>query len=699
MTYEAFQSQFQIHLDPQQEAAVQQTEGPALLLAVPGSGKTTVLVTRLGYLVYGRGIDPANILTVTYTVAATRDMKARFQTLFGPQDADRLAFRTINGICATIIRVYAREKGRTPFRLVSSEGELSAILRGLLAESGTEYPSDQLIKEIRTQITYVKNSMLTEQEIQALEVDGVDFPAVYEAYQRYLREHRCMDFDDQMGIAYQILRRYPDLLARFQARYRYLCVDEAQDTSKIQHTILRLLAARYRNLFLVGDEDQSIYGFRAAWPQALLEFEQVYPGARVLLMETNYRSGRAIVERADAFIQRNQNRHPKHMRAARREPGELRAVELADYSRQYDWLARTAEGCRERTAVLYRNNDSARPLIDLLERRGIPYACRQRESAFFTSPAVRDVTEILAFAWDDCNAERFLNFYYKLDLKLKRALVAGALRQKPAEVPVLEALLASGAFEGWQIGKLKALQTHFSKLPGLTSYAALQRIIKYMGYGAYVQEKSGDTARLGVLLALAGQTQDLLHFLERLEELRTLVETREPDLDCPFQLSTIHASKGLEYERVILMDVMDGLFPSVDLTEGETGLSEEERDALEEERRLFYVGVTRAKQRLEILTYRRRFGEEAPRASFAEELLGLPEPIQRPPERAAAELENVPEASYPPGTELIHRFFGRGVLLSRQSSIATIRFPSGVKKIDLTACLRKGLVCGPHPEY
>lgn len=173
------------------------------------------------------------------------------------------------------------------------------------------------MKEVRTRITCCKNGMLRDEEVRAIEMDGVDFPAVYFGYREYLERNRRMDYDDQMVFALRILRRYPDILAHFQSKYPYLCVDEAQDTSKIQHAILRLLAARSRNLFMVGDEDQSIYGFRAAWPQALMEFRQIYPEGEVLLMETNYRSAGAIVEKADAFIQRNGSRHPKHMRASR----------------------------------------------------------------------------------------------------------------------------------------------------------------------------------------------------------------------------------------------------------------------------------------------------------------------------------------------------------------------------------------------
>ena len=698
MTYEEFKSQYGLRLNRQQEEAVRQTEGPVLLLAVPGSGKTTALVTRLGYMLHCKDIPPERILTVTYTVAAARDMKARFTGLFGEEFADRLTFRTINGLCAVVIQYYVRRKGTEPFALLDDERRTNAVIRDILARAGTAFPSDLQVKDARTNITYCKNMMLSEAEIRARKVDGMDFPQVYFAYQDFLRRSRLMDYDDQMVFACRIFRQYPDILAHFQRRWPYLCVDEAQDTSKIQHAILRLLAAGSGNIFMVGDEDQSIYGFRAAWPQALLEFEAVFPGAKVLKLETNYRSARTIVEKADAFIRLNRDRRPKRMHAENRESGSIRKITLEDYSRQYTYLLKIAEDCAESTAVLYRNNDSALPLIDLLDQKGIPYACRQRESFFFTSPLVRDITDMLEFAFDDGNSELFLRFYYKLDLKLKKALVTRLLYGMAKDKSVFDALLESGELEPWQVGKVKSMQTHYRKLPYLTSFAAIQRLVRYMGYGEYIQNQHGDTARLDVLLSLANQTPGVGKFLLRLRELKEGMEGREPHPDCPFVLSTIHASKGLEYDHVILIDAVDGLLPSVSEENGAP--DEEDLQTLEEERRLFYVGATRARNRLTFLCYGNKFGEGC-NASFGFISRFLGEAPKKRKEPAPASLPtrsagpSAPQIAawmkdYIPGTEVTHGYFGRGVIMRLEKNVAVISFrEAGVKKIDLPTCLRQ----------
>ena len=315
MTFETFRQQFSLRLDKQQEAAVCQTEGPVLLLAVPGSGKTTALLARIGYLLYCRQVPPESVLTVTYTVAATADLRRRFSQTFGEEYAPRLEFRTINGMCARIIRQFEQMTGRQAFQLVSDETESTRLVREAWKRANRGFPTDSDLEESKTRIAYCKNSMLSDEEIQQLE-DGEQFFKLFDAYRKLLLDNRLMDYDDQMVYGLKILRSQPQLLQAWQQKYRYFYVDEAQDTSKIQHEIIRLLASNSRNLFMVGDEDQSIYGFRGAHPQTLLDFQKIYPSARILKMEENFRSSRSIVDRAAVFIAQNQNRYDKKMHTA-----------------------------------------------------------------------------------------------------------------------------------------------------------------------------------------------------------------------------------------------------------------------------------------------------------------------------------------------------------------------------------------------
>ena len=693
MDFSQFKTQYSISLDAQQEAAVQTVNGPVLLLAVPGSGKTTVLVTRLGYMRYVRGIPPERILTMTYTVAAARDMQARYAAFFGAEEAQRLEFRTINGVCSRIIRYYERTMGRTAFRLLEDGAQKSALISELYRMQSKEFATESTVKSLQTALTYAKNQMLKGEALSAVEVEGVDFAAFFAAYDKALRERQLMDYDDQMVYALRILRQYPEILRAVQARYQYFCVDEAQDTSKIQHTIIRLLAGQSGNLFMVGDEDQSIYGFRAAYPQALTEFDTVYPHAKVLYMEQNYRSTRQIVAAADRFIQKNHNRRPKHMKATQGSGPEVRECSVYDRQKQYAYLCKLAENCTVETAVLYRDNDSALPLIDRMDRAGIPYRCRQVESLFFTNRVVRDITDIIRFAQNPNDGELFLSLYYKLGAGISKVVAQVAADRAEAEgETILGCIAVSSAASPWTQKQCRTLQTHLNNLLRERADKAVYRIVHFMGYGDYLKDRGGDLSKADILEALGTQEPTPERLLDRLEELREVVLRGGTNADCPFVLSTIHSSKGLEYERVILMDVADGLLPKV--LPGPDA-EQEELDAYEEERRLFYVGLTRAKRELGIMTFR-KVGLES---TFAREIFPLKGDQTQPAAVKKSVVRQEPDAAriaaiakdYIPGVRLVHKAFGPGTLVSRSGDIGVIAFDSGeTKKIAVPVALRVG---------
>ena len=651
MTWTEFRNRFSIQLNQQQESAVQSVEGPVLLLAVPGSGKTTVLVTRLGYMIFCKGIVPERILTVTYTVAATKDMAARFARCFGAEMAERLEFRTINGICARVIQYCSWKSGRTAFSLLTDEKRIAAMLAGIYQRIEHSYPTESDLQNVRTLITFIKNRMLGEEAIRALEKDAeIQLLRIYKAYNAELREHQLMDYDDQMVYAYTMLQRFPWLLEHFQQQYPYICVDEAQDTSKIQHAIIALLASRTENLFMVGDEDQSIYGFRAAYPDALLEFEQHHPGARVLLMEENFRSDASIVRAADRFIQKNTLRHEKHMQPARPKQREIREIPLANRKAQYSYLLKVAEDCtaayaadqkrraaaaggpqdpagataetasadtrrpRTQIAVLYRDHECALPLIDLLERNGVPYRMRNADIGFFTNRVVLDICNIIRLAENPLNTELFMQLYYKLSTYLRKQDAQSIADISQLEgISVWDVALKHGGLNAYTKGKVRAIQTHMRNMLKESAGRAVYRIVEYMGYREYMERSEIKDTKLDILRILADQEDSPSQLVDRLEELRQLLKEKPQERDCPFILSTIHASKGLEYDSVYLLDVIDGVLPAQipkDLKKAEKA----ELEAYEEERRLFYVGITRAKDQLYVFTMKTQH------SSFCDEL-------------------------------------------------------------------------------
>lgn len=741
MEWKEFETTFSVKLNQQQKEAVQSTKGPVLLLAVPGSGKTTVLVTRLGYMIYCKNIPPESILTVTYTVAATKDMSERFAVRFGEDMAKRLEFRTINGICARIIQYYGRRIGKTPFELVKDEKATTGMLIRICQDHGMGYPTESDLKNVRTLITYIKNMMLNEEELQKLEEESdIRIAGIYREYCRRMREQKLMDYDDQMLYAYNMLRKDPGVLAYFQNRYPYICVDEAQDTSKIQHAIIALLAAGTGNLFMVGDEDQSIYGFRAAYPEALLSFEKKHPGAKVLLMEENFRSNAKIVEAADKFIQKNILRHEKHMRAAREAGADIREISLKSRKAQYVYLMKAAQECTTgmagmsgseehrgradasvtETAVLYRDNECAIPLIDLLERKNIPYRMRNADLSFFTHRTVLDVQNIIRFAMDPKDTELFMLIYYRLKLffNKKDALRYAQISQEK-DMEVLDAALKYGNLEKYQEDNIRNLKRQMVRILNMPGDEAVNQILTYMGYQDYLKKMGMNVNKLETVKLIGSRVESPEKLLERLEELRTIIQEKVSDKDCPFILSTMHASKGLEYDTVYLLDVMDGILPEKVLANPRTA-SKEELETYEEERRLFYVGVTRAKNQLNVFTTNKpskfcsellgkrnlmenqqkeyagikKWGDYSPAGTYGIKGNGMyhgygtGHGFQKQPGKSYQELAD----ALGEGMIVKHKKFGEGVVVDMEGEHIRIQFGDNVKNMDLKVLARLGML-------
>lgn len=699
----AFEKKYMSRFNAQQRKAVRQVDGPILLLAVPGSGKTTVLVTRLGYMALCCEIKPEEILTVTYTVAATGDMRARCAAHFGEDLAKRFEFRTINGICAKIIQYYGRQYGRSPFALASDDKQTTALLSAVYQEVQRKYPTESDLKSVRTLIIYIKNMMLTDEEVRQLATkleEPINIAEIYQKYCRAMRENQWMDYDDQMIYAYRMLCKHPQILRHFQQRYRYFCVDEAQDTSKIQHAILALLASASGNLFMVGDEDQSIYGFRAAYPQALLDFEQDHPGAKVLLMEENFRSDAGIVQAADRFIQKNTFRHVKRMKAARGSSASIREIPLRSRGQQYTYLARVAADCDRQTAVLYRDNECALPLIDLLERNGIDYRMRQMEMTFFSHRIVSDLTCVLRLAIDPYDTEAFLQVYYKLGIYIKKAdaqNIAELSRQR--HMPVLDAALECGRLNAHALAGTKTLRTHLRNMLNERADKALYRITEYLGYTDYLTRSgiNGEN-KLAILRTLASREASPATFLARMEALQKIIQQKETNPDCRIYLSTIHASKGLEYDTVYLMDVIDGILPE-QVPASQRFASKKEKEIYEEERRLFYVGVTRAKNRLYLFTANREstfcedfFGKGAKKQAIDFKALKSTSSSTQTDNARREEICRQFHEQFDVGSIVTHFKFGEGVILQITAKQIIVQFADKTRRLDLFLTAQKQLV-------
>ena len=616
MDYHTFCQKFNIcGLNEQQEAAVRRVNGATLLLAVPGSGKTTVIVARTGYLMYVAGVKPENILTITYTRAAAKEMKERFIKKFAPERIP--AFSTINSFCLSVINTCAKEKYIHVPKLVPNN---ESIVRAIAAKMLPEYPSDSQVRSLAQKVCKVKNKLMTFQEIEAIEENSLDFSAFYQAYKLYMSEHDLMDFDDQLLMANDLLDEYPDILQRAHEKFRYVSVDEAQDTSYVQHLIVQKLVGRNGNIFMVGDEDQSIYGFRGAYPAALLDFQSNYNEPCILRMETNYRSDRNIVSAANQFIKLNTRRLDKNMRAQSQKDGAIVVTCIDRMEQQAELLLERIRNQKsdESLAILYRNNDSAIPLINLLQMNGIQVQTRDATGTFMTNYVIRDLLDFMLLALNPADTTAFGHLYYKMGLYMK-GVTAKRIIEAVEEGECRNVFSAAMKFAGGKgyAWKIECLPRDFSDLAKKKPVEAIDYILFMLDYWSNWLTKKIDAGaseqfirlRISILKMVAEKYSTIPDFLAALKNITEYKGCEDSNVT----VTTIHSSKGLEFDKVILIDMVSGIIP------GDSDDRDAEDD--EEDARAFYVGATRARHELEIITCRKMYEEKLEVSEFVPRLL------------------------------------------------------------------------------
>lgn len=616
MDYHTFCQKFNIcGLNEQQEAAVRRVNGATLLLAVPGSGKTTVIVARTGYLMYVAGVKPENILTITYTRAAAKEMKERFIKKFAPERIP--AFSTINSFCLSVINTCAKEKYIHVPKLVPNN---ESIVRAIAAKMLPEYPSDSQVRSLAQKVCKVKNKLMTFQEIETIEENSLDFSAFYQAYKLYMSEHDLMDFDDQLLMANDLLDEYPDILQRAHEKFRYVSVDEAQDTSYVQHLIVQKLVGRNGNIFMVGDEDQSIYGFRGAYPAALLDFQSNYNEPCILRMETNYRSDRNIVSAANQFIKLNTRRLDKNMRAQSQKDGAIVVTCIDRMEQQAELLLERIRNQKpdESLAILYRNNDSAIPLINLLQMNGIQVQTRDATGTFMTNYVIRDLLDFMLLALNPADTTAFGHLYYKMGLYMK-GVTAKRIIEAVEEGECRNVFSAAMKFAGGKgyAWKIECLPRDFSDLAKKKPAEAIDYILFMLDYWSNWLTKKIDAGaseqfislRISILKMVAEKYSTIPDFLAALKNITEYKGCQDSNVT----VTTIHSSKGLEFDKVILIDMVSGIIP------GDSDDRDAEDD--EEDARAFYVGATRARHELEIITCRKMYQEKLEVSEFVPRLL------------------------------------------------------------------------------
>jgi DNA helicase-2/ATP-dependent DNA helicase PcrA len=713
-------------LNPAQREAVEAVEGPVLVLAGPGSGKTRVLTHRVAYLVKGYGVAPWQIMAVTFTNKAAREMKERLYRLLG-EEFRKLTIGTFHAICARILRREAGAAHISPRYVIYDGGDQLSLARKAIRALNLDDKRFRPQAMLR-RISQAKNELMTPDDMDTRTYRDEIARRVYEQYQAMLVENGALDFDDLLMRTVHVFQQNGEVRTKYQRRYPFILVDEWQDTNMAQYELVKLLAGERANLFVVGDEDQSIYRFRGADYRNVARFREDYPQARVILLERNYRSTQTILDLANAVIARNMHRHPKRLYTEKGSGPQIRVVEAYDEQEEGDMIVSEIQRLVARDeaqlgdfAVMYRTNAQSRPIEDAFVRRGMPYKL-VGATRFYERREIKDVMAYLRLIhnpYDSVGLLRIINVPTRgIGQKTLSTLEGWAAKMG---VPLYAALQILAEAEGAEAetgshhpfstratGALLSFTAIIEELSrarqAMNLLELLDLLLGRTGYAAYVQDGTDEgQIRWENILELrtvardyAGLAPDvaLTTFLEEVA-LVSDVDNLDEKMDAP-TLLTLHAAKGLEFPVVLIAGMEEGLFPH--------SRSMDDPEQMDEERRLCYVGVTRAKERLYLLyTFRRTlYGENEVRepsrflADVPEGLVAGPagKPAARqqglglgagrflgrtrtttrpfsPTMRPGADAANRPQPAvqrFQTGDEVEHTIFGKGVVIDSKVS-------------------------------
>lgn len=600
-----------------QKKAVTHKEGPMMVLAGPGSGKTMVLTHRIQYLIEQYGVHPSKILVITFTKAAALEMKERFQKLAGENLP--VVFGTFHSVFFMILK-YAY--GYTSANVLGEE-EKKQYLKEIVAKQEIEMDDEaEFFTSLISEISLVKGEMISLEHYYSSTCSDDVFRTIYNEYEKCLRQHGKIDFDDMLVFTYELFKAREDILKQWQNRFRYLLVDEFQDINRVQYEIVKMLAKPENNLFIVGDDDQSIYRFRGANPEIMLGFERDYPSCEKTLLNINYRCSKDIVDGAKRVIKNNTKRFEKEIKA---NAGEFLPIQIHEVKNQREENQEILDQIHEynrkgmlysEMAVIFRTNTQPRLLLEKLMEYGIPFKIRDGIPNIYEHFIAKNLMSYFKMA----NGNRERAEFLQIMNRPKRYLSREYLQNPIVSFSELKIQLSD---KKWLVERIEQLESDLLMISKMTPYAGINYIRKGIGYEKYLKEyaefrKMNYDDLLEVLDEIQTGAKEFKtvedwfrHIREYSEHMKDQVKQGQKNTDAVMMM-TMHSSKGLEFETVFLLDANEEVTPHKKAVK--------EAD-LEEERRMFYVAMTRAKKYLHIFSVEDYFSKKLPRSRFLGELL------------------------------------------------------------------------------
>lgn len=607
----------------QQLNAINHVDGPALVLAVPGAGKTTVLLERINNLINKKGVDPSSILVMTFSKTQAVDMEDRFYKKY---ESRGLTFATIHSFAYGIVRSAYRKEGKSVNLIESSKNfNKFSLLERFHYQINNSRITDEDMEEFFRVSGFIKNTLLDYDMYKKSYGPSIkNFEKLFDAYESFKHENDLIDFDDMLVIALKALQNDESMLSALQDRYKYVQIDEGQDTSLVQLKIIELVALPQNNLFIVADDDQSIYGFRGADSRKLLSFKSVYPDASIYLMEDNYRSAKNIVALSNRVIKNNKNRYHKELNSINQLEDKINIINSKNTYLQTKHVVENAKNMAENgesVAILYRNNISSINYISAFNDVD-DFFIKDGKMAFYSQFILKDLIDILNFAIDANDLDSFARIFYKFNMYLKKDFIHQIQMMDP-NLSIIDRLEQCDGINRFYIEKIDLLRYYMNKIASLKFEKAIDIIFGELGYIDYLKELSRRNKTpmitysrvIDTIINISKGVATLSEFENKLHLLKEK-QRKHSNNSAKITLSTIHGSKGLEFDNVFLVDLIEDEFPSAFSMN-----SNDEHGVLEEERRLFYVGMTRAKTNLTLITLKNLHKNKANMSLFLKEII------------------------------------------------------------------------------
>lgn len=660
----------------QQRMAVEHVDHPCLVLAGPGSGKTTVITHRTKKLIEEEGISPSNILVITFTKAAAMEMQQRFLQLMGGKRLP-VSFGTFHAVYFQILKYAYNYRAENIIR----EEKKYEILRNIVHKTELDISDEnEFVANLISEISNVKGEMLDVAYYYSKNCPEEVFKKIFREYNDTLIRANLIDFDDMLVMCYELLTKRKDILKLWQDKYRYILIDEFQDINRVQYEVIRLLAKPQDNLFIVGDDDQSIYRFRGARPEIMLNFEKDYPEAKKIILDTNYRSTPEIVAAAGKLIRNNKKRFEKQIRAERKNGSKPVILPFDNVYKECNYILEEIEQLIAKgltyqdMAVLYRTNTNPRTLLEKLMEHNIPFCMKDVIPNLYDHFIAKDIIAYIHAAVDFREKGVMKRGdMLRLINRPKRYISRDVFPR--AEVN-LEDVKRFYQDKGYVLERISKLEYDLAMIRNMNPYAAIQYIRHGIGYEEYLTEyaeyrRMKPEELYDVLEELSEAAKPYKTYREWFkkieeygEELKKQARERQEKKD-GITLATMHSSKGLEYRAVFIIDANETITPH------KKALLPED---IEEERRLFYVAVTRAKDWLYICHCRERYGKETDVSRFVEEMVSMLDELTV-------------------GQEIRHRKFGQGKITQIRDGKIKAVFADGKEYVfHAKFCLGNGII-------